>query len=117
MTRVETPVEGFTGEVAGVAFADGVGNTDNPNALNYFRRHGYKVGAAEAAQPDGPALPDGDPAESWTAAQLKAYAAAHDIDLGTATKKADVWAAIDNAVNTSDSTEGADAGADQGEQD
>lgn len=43
--KVTTPVEGFTGTVAGVSFADGVGETDDANALNYFRRHGYGVGS------------------------------------------------------------------------
>ncbi|MFJ2017242.1 hypothetical protein [Streptomyces nodosus] len=43
MHEVTTPVEGFTGEVAGVHFADGRAETDNPAALAYFRRHGYTV--------------------------------------------------------------------------
>lgn len=43
--RVTTPVEGFSGIVAGVEFADGVGETDDVGALAYFRRHGYEVEA------------------------------------------------------------------------
>lgn len=39
--KVTTPVKGHTGTVAGVTFVDGVGETDDPNALAYFRRHGY----------------------------------------------------------------------------
>ncbi|WP_280389307.1 Ish1 domain-containing protein [Nocardia wallacei] len=38
--------------------------------------------------------PAGDPSESWTVAELKAYADEHGIDLGEATKKADILAAI-----------------------
>lgn len=41
--KVHTPVKGFTGKVAGVAFADGVGETTDPAALAYFERHGYKI--------------------------------------------------------------------------
>lgn len=41
--QVTAPVSGFTGEVAGVHFVDGVGNTDNSRALAYFARHGYAV--------------------------------------------------------------------------
>lgn len=43
-------------------------------------------------------LPDGDPTDKWTGDQLKAYAAAHEIDLGDAAKKADVFAAITAAL-------------------
>jgi len=38
--------------------------------------------------------PSGDPDESWTLAQLGEYAASHGIDLGGATRKADVLDAI-----------------------
>lgn len=48
MTEVRTPAEGFSGTVAGVEFVDGVGETSNANALNYFRRHGYEIESAKA---------------------------------------------------------------------
>lgn len=38
---INTPVKGFTGEVAGVMFKDGEGVSDTDPA--YFRRHGYTV--------------------------------------------------------------------------
>jgi len=51
MATVHTPVPGFTGEVAGVAFADGTAEVPD-DKLTYFRRHGYGI--------DGPApLPPG----------------------------------------------------------
>ncbi|WP_280449962.1 hypothetical protein [Nocardia brasiliensis] len=40
---------------------------------------------------------DGEPSESWTVADLKAYAEQREIDLGDATKKADILAAIQAA--------------------
>ncbi|GAA1642576.1 hypothetical protein GCM10009700_31750 [Brevibacterium sanguinis] len=43
MKRVTTPVQGYTGTVAGVVFSDGQGRTDDPAALAYFERHGYRV--------------------------------------------------------------------------
>lgn len=43
MAHIQTPVKGFTGKVAGVSFADGVGTTDDPGAIAYFERHGYDV--------------------------------------------------------------------------
>lgn len=46
MTRIiKTPVEGYTGIVAGVAFRDGTGVADG--SVDYFLRHGYTVTEAE----------------------------------------------------------------------
>lgn len=39
-------------------------------------------------------VPEGDPSDAWTVAQLKAYAAANGVGVGEATKKADILAAI-----------------------
>lgn len=52
--RVRTPVEGFTGIVAGVEFVDGVGEVDDSDmgAVAYFRRHGYDVGGEAADVPE-----------------------------------------------------------------
>ena len=41
--RITSPVTGFSGRVAGTAFADGVGHTSSPGAVAYFRRRGYRV--------------------------------------------------------------------------
>lgn len=60
MIRVEAPVKGYEGEVAGVRFEDGVADVDESNraALAYFRRQGYQVGDREpqeqAAEPPDP---------------------------------------------------------------
>lgn len=40
---------------------------------------------------------DGEPSESWTLPELKAYAGQREIDLGDATKKADILAVIQAA--------------------
>lgn len=93
MAAVKTPVEGYTGQVVGVTFADGVGETDDPAVLAYFRRHGYTVEETEKAV----TVPEGKPSTDWTADQLKAYAAEHGIDLGAAKKKAEIAAALEAA--------------------
>jgi hypothetical protein len=57
--RITTPVRGFRGEVAGVAFIDSRAEVDedaNARALAYFRRKGYRVEAVEPA----PAEPQAD---------------------------------------------------------
>ncbi|MFF7146049.1 hypothetical protein ACFZB5_33450 [Streptomyces nodosus] len=59
MHEVTTPVQGFTGTVAGVHFADGRAETDNETALAYFRRRGY--GVKELPKRKAPAKPPESP--------------------------------------------------------
>ena len=99
MAKITAPNEEFTGKRGNVGFIDGVAETDDPTMIAYFRRHGYgvedgkKASKKDAGDQSG-AFPEGEPVESWTADQLKAYAAANEVDLGGATKKADIFAAI-----------------------
>lgn len=57
MTKVAAPVKGFSGVVANVQFVDGVGETGDPTALAYFKRHGYTVEAPEKKAPAKKAAP------------------------------------------------------------
>ena len=41
--KVYAPNNNYTGVSASVAFCNGVGETDNPHLLKWFRTHGYKV--------------------------------------------------------------------------
>lgn len=53
MATVRTPVEGFTGNVIGVQFVDGVGEAEGEAQLAYFERQGYAIGdLEEEAEPD-----------------------------------------------------------------
>jgi len=96
MAKITAPNKEFTGKRGTVAFVDGVAETDDPHMLTYFKRHGYAV-EGEKQAPAPVTIPDGDPAESWKGDELKAYAAAHEIDLKGATTKADMVAAIQAA--------------------
>ncbi|TKR27138.1 hypothetical protein FA014_01925 [Cellulomonas hominis] len=72
-----------------------VPDTDNPGVRAYYERRGYvsSTGAAQAeSQP--PQVPDGDPAESWTNAQIDAWAAREDVDLAGAKRKDEKLAVI-----------------------
>lgn len=58
--KITAPNKDFIGKRAGVAFIDGVGETDDPNAIAYFKRHGYELDdnkkpARKAAAPKGDA--------------------------------------------------------------
>ncbi|MFC9786438.1 hypothetical protein [Rhodococcus sp. NPDC127528] len=50
--------------------------------------------APDPVDTDDAADLDGGPSDSWKVPELKAYAAEHGIELGEATKKADILAAI-----------------------
>ncbi len=90
MAKVTTPVKGFTGTVVGVDFKDGIGETDHRPALEYFERHGYEIVFDQV-----PDFPEGDPATSWTKDQLTKWAQANEVELGSASKKDEVFAAIE----------------------
>lgn len=95
MAKITAPVKDFSGTVAGVDFVKGAGDTDDENAIAYFERHGYTVGGASDSKAE---TPEGGPSEKWTVDQLKAYAAEKKIDLGDASKKVEILAAIELAA-------------------
>lgn len=43
MAVIKSPNQEYTGTSAGVAFVNGVGNTDNENLIEWFRDRGYGV--------------------------------------------------------------------------
>lgn len=54
---ITAPVEEFTGVVAGVHFRDGQAETDNENAVSYFKRQGYEVEPVKTAAKKAAAKP------------------------------------------------------------
>lgn len=66
-----------------------------PESLANLKELGFlSAGEAPAPEPE-PEFPEGEPVEAWKGEQLKAYAKAKNIDLGGATNKADMVAAIE----------------------
>ncbi len=53
MAKVYALNDAYTGISAGVAFANGVGETNDPALLDWFRVHGYKVEEPEV-EPEKP---------------------------------------------------------------
>lgn len=41
--KIYAPNEDYSGSSAGVTFVNGVGETDNPDLIEWFKDHGYKV--------------------------------------------------------------------------
>ena len=60
--RIQTPVEGFTGEVVGVSFVDGFGETEDENAIAYFIRQGFGLDGStpEGTEPEPEAEPEAE---------------------------------------------------------
>ena len=60
--RIQTPVAGFTGEVVGVSFVDGFGETEDENAIAYFIRQGFGLdgSAPEGTEPEPEVEPEAE---------------------------------------------------------
>ncbi|GAA4059807.1 hypothetical protein [Actinomadura miaoliensis] len=71
--RITTPVDGYSGDVVGVAFVDGQATTDDEAAVAYFRRHGYTVSGGDEDQ--APATVE-RPARNASTDAWRAYAIA-----------------------------------------
>lgn len=63
--RIQTPVKGFTGDVVGVSFVDGFGETKDENAIAYFIRQGFGLdgSAPEGAEPEAEVEPEAEATE------------------------------------------------------
>ena len=59
--KVYAPNKQYTGVSARVSFCSGVGETDDPRLLNWFRSHGYEV---EAHVENPEEIPNVDPEEN-----------------------------------------------------
>jgi sugar phosphate isomerase/epimerase len=80
MAKIYAPNKQYSGISASVVFVNGVGETENPTLLKWFKDHGYEVEVVEKKDPPNePSKFDGMDVE-----QLKAYAAEHNIEIGNA---------------------------------
>lgn len=77
MAKIICPNKQYTGISATVPFVNGVGETDNPNLITWFKSKGYIVVEDEA----------GDELSRMDVDELKAYAEANDINIGNATSR------------------------------
>lgn len=50
MATIKTAVENYTGNRAGIAFVNGVGETTDPHLIEWFGAHGYTVEVEEVEQ-------------------------------------------------------------------
>jgi len=93
MTKILCPNKQYTGVSASVPFMNGVGETENPQLVDWFKSHGYTV----EGEPD----PDNEGSEfdKMTVDELKAYAEANGIDIGQSTSQKGILKKILEAGN------------------
>jgi hypothetical protein len=84
MAKIYAPNKQYNGISASVAFAKGVGETDNPTLLDWFRSHGYEVEEAQEEKDQNPPKEPGK-FDGMDVDQLKVYAAEHNIEIGNST--------------------------------
>lgn len=87
MAKIICPNKQYTGVSASVPFAAGIGETDDPHLIDWFKKNGYTVEGEQAGSPfDGMSIDD-----------LKAYAAEKNINIGNATSQAGIIKKIQEA--------------------
>lgn len=80
MAKIYSPNKSYTGVSASVAFAKGVGETEDKHLIEWFKEHGYTVDETEPEKS----------VEEMTVDELKAYAEGKSIDITGLTKKEDI---------------------------
>lgn len=50
MAKIYAPNKGYTGNIAGVSFTEGVGETEDNWLIGWFESKGYKVEKSEAVK-------------------------------------------------------------------
>lgn len=56
--KIFSPVKTYTGMSASVPFCNGIGETDKPHLIKWFKEHGYEVEDTEAVTVDAACAED-----------------------------------------------------------
>lgn len=89
MAKIICPNKQYNGISASVSFTNGIGQTDNPKLIKWFKKHGYTVeGEKQGNSGEGGGI------ETMTVKELKAYSDEKGIDLTEAKNKAEIVALI-----------------------
>lgn len=101
MAKIFSPVKNYNGMSAGISFRDGEGKTDSLYLIEWFKKHGYKV-VDEEKETKSEEKSRSDAAnfselQDMSLDELKAYAEAHEINIGNATTKEGILKKIKEA--------------------
>lgn len=81
MAKILSPNKSYTGVSASVAFCNGIGTTDNPELIDWFKKHKYQVVEEEKKDKT---------LDEMSVEELVSYANEHSIDIGKATSQAGI---------------------------
>lgn len=70
--KIYSPNKDYTGVSASVPFCSGVGETEDPHLIEWFKDHGYKVGEEPAEEPAEETCAEETCAEGKTVKNAKA---------------------------------------------
>lgn len=85
MAKVYSPNKSYTGISASIAFAKGIGETEDKHLIEWFKEHGYTVEEKTEDKQE-----DEKPVDDMTVDELKAYAEGKGIDLTGLNKKEEI---------------------------
>lgn len=81
MAKIIAPNRQYTGMSASVSFANGIGETDKPELISWFKKHGYQVIEVENKEKT---------LDEMSVDELVVYAFEHKIDIGKATSQSGI---------------------------
>lgn len=91
--KILSPNRSYTGISAGVDFLRGVGETNDPNLIDWFKEHGYSI-----IEEDVDLKPSEKKLEEMAVEELVAYAEKKSIDIGKATTQSGIMEKIKAAI-------------------
>lgn len=110
MAKIIAPNKGYNGIAASVSFRDGIGETDRPHLIQWFKEHGYKVeeplpeeqeplsgSDTELTEPESDNI-DPEVLKNMDIDMLKAYAQTKGIDIGQARTESGIREKIKEAL-------------------
>ena len=81
MAKILAPNKSYTGISASVPFCNGIGITDKPELIDWFKKHNYQVVEEENKEKS---------IEEMSVEELVVYAEKNNIDIGKATSRAGI---------------------------
>lgn len=93
MTKILAPNKSYTGVSASVAFAKGIGETEDKNLIEWFKEHNYTV-----IEEDVPVQDAEKKLDEMTVEELVSYAEEKKIDIGKATTQSGIIEKIKSAT-------------------
>lgn len=81
MAKIIAPNKSYNGTSASVPFVNGVGQTDDPHLIQWFKENGYEI-EDEAVKEE-----NSSPFDNMSVDELMGFATENGIDIGRATSK------------------------------